>query len=320
MELQGCFPASSVVDVENVPYLLTEKGSLVFTFAPNGHIWGHRVDDGGTKRDVELEVYAPIAGMYTLRRRHAHASSWNHENDLTEGQKRAIRFVLSQKALCKVLGSLVLPYDWVRFLRVRYTERNQLSVGSRCNVLNAGGSNSSKLKLADCLLHGQVSRLGFFGIEYLDDKFTFQIGSGASVANVILLKFGPGGGSTDFNKASPDTLSELYKNGYNFFERGSTTEFPHYVVSAAQSQCKKFFVGHFPACVERHLFPNEITVLCDTENIFDVFQIDDALLLLEEKRVSETESELYWTIAVTKNKAVGELNRILSNNQGALNI
>ena len=65
----GCFAATSLVEVENIPYFRTEKGSLVFTISANGHIWGHRIEDGGKKNDIELEIFYPSDGGFILRQR-----------------------------------------------------------------------------------------------------------------------------------------------------------------------------------------------------------------------------------------------------------
>lgn len=323
-ESTGFLPASTLVETEHIPYLITEKGSLVFTIAPNGHVWGHRVEDGGTKRDIELEVYGPEFGGYTIKRKgwdHA-APSWSRGLELTKEQEKAVARILIQTALRGILGTLVLPLDYINFLKVRYINHayDLLPVG-RGN-LNTGGSNAVKIKIADCLLLNQTSKSGSFNIAYLDDKFTFQISGvhdgrlGEGAAAKIFLKKPGARGCLEFSDADPDGLCQIYRREDRFFERGVSTEFPHYVVFAAQAKNKKFFVGYFPACVERKLFPNELTVLCDTENVFDVFEIDDAILLLEEKRISETESELYWTFAVVQNKVLREHKRLLSNNPG----
>lgn len=315
----GVLPATAVVEMESIPYLRTEKGSLVFTIAPNGHVWGHRVEEGGTKRDIELEIYAPIEGGYTLKRKGFVGSSiWNTERDLTESQNRAIKRILAQKTLQTVLGTLVLHSSHRQVLKGYYKEYNPSSFGEPCRTLRVTESGYHDIRLADRLSRYNDSRLGFFNIEYLDDEFTFQI-CGA-VADIHLRKIGTKYVS-GFGKCGPSDLENLhYRDNYRFFKNSNEPEFPHYVVFAAQAKDKKFFVGNFPACVERHLFPNELTVLCDTENVFDVFQIDDAMLLLEEKRISETESELYWTFAVAKNKKVAELARLLSNNPKASGI
>ncbi|OGF63479.1 hypothetical protein A2926_01730 [Candidatus Giovannonibacteria bacterium RIFCSPLOWO2_01_FULL_44_40] len=324
MELMGSLPASSVAETEHIPYLLTEKGSLVFTIGPNGHVWGHRIEEGGTKRDIELEVYAPVEDGYTLRRKNEHASSgWALHSDLTESQKRAIRFILAQKALPTILGSLVLSQDLGCDFRAHYRKFNppSLSYGELCNVLNLTKSYFKNVRLVDCLSQNKVSKTGLFNVEYHDEKFLFTIGQayfscagGASVANVHYGKLGDISPRTDFSPLPFTDLTGMYKYGYRLFERGTEGDFPYYVLSAAQARNKKFSVGSFPACVERKLIPNEITVLYDTENLFDVFEIDDALLLLEEKRISEEQSELYWTVAVADNQITREHKRLFSNN------
>lgn len=321
-ESTGFLPAGTVVETEHIPYLLTEKGSLIFTIAPNGHVWGHRVEDDGIKRDIELEVYIPAFGGYTIKRKgwdHA-APSWSRGLELKKEQEKAISRILGQTALHTTLGALVLPFDCINFLKVRYINHAYTLLPAGRGDLLVGSSNPVKIKLVDCLLPNQTSKSGFFNIAYLDDKFTFQVSTayyacagGAAVANILIKT--PGIKSDlEFSNADPKGLYEIHKQGYRFFERGVNTEFPHYVVFAAQAKNKKFFVGHFPACVERSLFPNELAVLLDTENVFNVFEIDDALLLLEEKRISETDSELYWTFAVAQNKVLREHKRLLSNN------
>ena len=322
MELTGSLPASSVVETEHIPYLLTEKGTLVFTIAPNGHVWGHRIEDGGTKRDIELEVYAPVEDGYTLRRKNGHTSSgWALQSDLTESQKKAIRFILAQKSLYGVLGALVVSRGWFDGLDSHYKTHNE----HHGRLLSAMNPN---LCVVDCSdLHdkaNKASRAGLVSIEYSDDKFAFYVSTmyygvaGGATATKYSLKQSYRNPNDDlrWNKTSVQKLDVAYREGYRVFEKPDA-EFPQIVFSAAQARDGKFFVGSFPACVERSLFPNEIIVLCDTENIFDVLDIDDALLLLEERRISEKESELYWTFAIAHNKMWRELDRIKSNHNPA---
>lgn len=318
---QGFLNASSVVEIENIPYLRTEDGTLVFTIAPNGHIWGHRIEDGGDQRDIELEIFSSKSCGYTLRKKGDHSGMRTAcDNHLKEGQKKAVKHILAQReSFSKILKTILLPESSLYEFNKHYKGKSK-----HYRNLNATGKEFENISLIDCsFAQYHCSQQGFFFIEYLDKDFVFEIcgssfgtAGGAAINNVFLRKYGISG-EMGFSRATPKVLGGMYRDGYRFVGRGTTAEFPHYVVFAAQAEDKKFYVGHFPACVERGLIPNEITVLCDINNIFDCFEIDDAMLLLEEKRLSETESELYWTLAIAHNKFLHEHRRIKSNNSNA---
>ena len=322
----GCFAATSLVEVENIPYFRTEKGSLVFTISANGHIWGHRIEDGGKKNDIELEIFYPSDGGFILRQRDSKPvptfptvspttfSSPVYEKISVEHGK-VIRRILGQKApLTALLGCIALPEAWCLDIKQNYKVRRNSSLFLRLRDRDFNG------KVIDCSFRTQdqglgTSKLGLFNVEYLDNKYTFQL-SGGPVSSCILLGKSRKDGGARFGSTTVEGTMNLCREGYKLFTAGNI-EFPHYVFSVSKAKDKKFFVGDFLACVEREPFPNELTVLCDTENIFDCFEIDEAMLLLEEKRLSEAESELYWTVALAQNKVMCEQRRIKSNNPNA---
>ncbi|MBI2023101.1 hypothetical protein HYT01_00870 [Candidatus Giovannonibacteria bacterium] len=335
MEFTGVLQAKAVVEVENIPYLQTEKGTLVFTIASNGHIFGHRLEDGGdnNKRDVELEVFAPGSWGYTLRRRGGHSGARNIPvNELSENQEKVIHRIMAQRdILSGMLGVKILLFNTTTsILASKYTQTKGL-----LRKLD-DDRNTEYVGLADCSKTDYAyTGTGLFVVKYSDEKYRFQVSGAPEVGATHVSLFRPEDETVfGFTHGDMHKLSDLYQKGFRFFvnrseashwryavsaEQFASSEapYPHYVIHAAQAEKKKFFVGNFPACHERHLFPNEISVLLDTENIFNCYGVDDALLFLEEKRLSPEESKLYWTLAIAENKLMKEQRRIRSNNSGA---
>jgi hypothetical protein len=324
-EWQGSLSAKSVVETDYFPYLRTDKGSLVFTIAPNGHVFGHRVEVG-TKRDIELEIFGLFGGGYTLKRKNGFSMpSWSYERELTTGQKKTIKRIVGQKdSLSNILGSMVLDYNHASSLRENYSGPSFSESSWRLERYQYQDQEDIyRPAIVDCSIqnpHQRLSNSGLFCIEYKDADFTFEVSSGTC--------FSAGGVASDkvlwskvgeqykfgFSPLPISALTDVYKNGYRFFEPGQEKDFPHYVISAVRAEDKKFYVDHFPACAEKKMISSEKVVLYDIMNMFDVFEIDDALLFLEEKRLSENDSELYWTVVVSKNKIFQEHRRMKSNN------
>ena len=87
-----------------------------------------------------------------------------------------------------------------------------------------------------------------------------------------------------------------------------SASFPHTLVKAFPANHKSFDISGMKRVSDR------LVVMYGENNIFDVFSIDDALLILEEDRISETTSIQAWTLCIAQNQVARNLLRLYSNN------
>lgn len=279
--------------------------SLVFTIAPNGHVWGKRLDEKSGKNDVEIEIFAPTHGGYIFRKITSKITTISNfktdvvrEPKLTVEQDRKIKTILSQKEkITYLLGTLMLRSYEVSLVG-NYHHWNCSHRKLEHPAISPEGLHY-RVKIVDCSyepLQNRLSNLRHWSLSYDDTSFYFQFNAQIPIRHEKNHAYGSLSGSLINSKT------------VHYPEFGKDFPRLHYFIAKAEN--KKFDLRSW----NRKTLPPELKIMYGEHNFFDYFEIDDAVLLLEEERTSETESNFYWTIGVAQNKVVRNLMRLKSNN------
>ena len=147
--------------------------SLIFTIAPNGHVWGKQLDSKSSRNDVEIRIYAPYPGGIICRKRDEVPSI--HKPALTVEQERKISLILSQKEKINyLLGTLMLRSHEVSLVGNYY----HWDCGRQKNLghptVNPEGL-PYMVKVVDCSYGGNIviSSFGNWDLKYDDSSFRF---------------------------------------------------------------------------------------------------------------------------------------------------
>lgn len=279
--------------------------SLIFTIAPNGHVWGKRLDEKSGKNDIEIEIFAPYLRGMLFRKLGMSPSI--HKPTLTKEQERKINLILGQKERINyLLGTLMLRSHEVSLVgnyhhwdcrRKNSFERpsiNPEELPYRVKVVDCSYGNSTLLS----------SNLGHWALSYDDASFRFHF-----YANVELRQE-KAGALQQVGNCFDKGVQNLHH--YPKFDHA----FPRFRYHSLQAENKKFdLIGcESKSPTLAKILPRTLKIMYGEYDFFDYFEVDDAVLLLEEERLSETESNFYWTIGVAKNKLARNLMRLKSNN------
>lgn len=281
--------------------------SLIFTIAPNGHVWGKKLDDKSGKNDVEIEIFAPERGGYLVRKQGAqtttHHSAGNSKSFVTMSgilittaeQDKKIKTILAQKErIYYLLGTLMLRSHEVSLVG-NYHHWNHSHRKLERPSINPEGLPYA-IKVVDCSyepIQNCLSGLRHLELSYDDASFRFRFNA------KIRTRLGPD---------KEEGYNDIVFDPIQYPEFGKN--FPRFHYFTAQAENKKFDLRSW----NHKTLPPELKIMYGEYNFFDYFEIDDAVLLLEEERTSETESKFYWTIGVAQNKLARNLMRLKSNN------
>jgi hypothetical protein len=271
----------TAVQQETFEPLHTGK-SLVFTIAPNGHVWGKRLDVKSHGGDLELEIFAPYETMCFAKLlrwadgkvRLDKALTSEH---ITNEQKKKVYMILAQKEqIEKMLPNLFLyrsynmPCDFKREPESRtLLEWPQIAV-------------SIKVIREPFGLSFERSAAGLFGFQY-DGQFTL-------VAEKHMR----------FCREVHRVGQEIHARYANSIEVGSFQISTFVARNGMFHQLSGSGIG-------RRIW----RVMDGEHNIFDRYDIDDALLLLEYEKESHMS---HWTLVPVQDMELREMVRKLSNN------
>src|SRR3989338_7934591 len=156
--------------------------SLIFTIAPNGHVWGKKLDEKSGKTDVEVEIFAPAPGGYFLRQVGKNAITSIIEVSAIESlrptveQKKKIITILSQKERINyLLGTLMLRSHDIYLVGGYYYRYSDGESFGRPLI------NPEELpytiKVIDCSYGSEPrkSALGYWDLVYFNSQFVFQL-------------------------------------------------------------------------------------------------------------------------------------------------
>jgi len=287
-------------------------GSLVFTIAPNGKVWGKRLDGQSGNKDIELEIFWPDPCACLVRQK-----SWRdperldrayHRANLTISQRQKIGTILNQKEKIQdVLGTVMvsatnrptwsLPGNYIRDARWHNCKLSTSKLCQSISVVDCTYGKTAQL----------ISSLGLVSIRYDDSKCAFRF-------SVVTPAAYPWKEKTSGNRLHQiegyiDTLFDLNKV-VCFYER-KDDELPYVAFWASQAEDKEFLMPQ--GCPYGSTKPT-IRAMYNENNFFDLFDVDDALLLLEEKRLTDSQFELHWTFCIAQNRLARNLARLNSNN------
>ncbi len=278
--------------------------SLVLTIAPNGKVWGKRLDEESTKRDVEIEIFAPVAGGYQLHRKGKSGREPilpGFERELTVEQQKKIKMIFSQEdEIYYLLGTLqVGQLDSLSSSHFR-----RPSSVDNIYVLPCRGSYS--VYTVGVGENSAESKSGLHRISYDDYQCVFNFESTKnSVADMEACKHcgGAWNSRNDWWDGSACHLPHNQQNG-----------FPRFQCFSGQAKNGIFNLRYSSTGEAIRFFQKSLRVMFKEHNFFDLFAVDDAVLLLEEERMSEGTSTFHWTLAIVQNKLARNLVRLSSNN------
>lgn len=318
-KLENKSPANTVITtiIEESVEPLKEKNSLVFTISANGKTWPKLLDYKSSKNDIELRIYSPVPAGCLIQFKRAEDCLSEFQplpevlGELTVEQQKKINAILAQKARINyLLGTLMVSYPLQ--LDERYGKREPDFMKVKVGPENFGhrdsvGGNNYQLKVIDCS-YGTLCKFtcqGYFAnIKYNDVNFSFV------VPCINITSFLPQG-----SKDIRTRVKEIQKES---FQEKLSCSFPYTLVKAFPAKNKSFDIsGNTIYPEDRNgmkRMSNELVVMYGKNNIFDAFSIDDALLILEENRLSETVSDVGWTLCIAQNKVARNLPRLQSNN------
>lgn len=328
--------------------------AIVFTIAPNGHVISHEIDDvaegkgGGQKNDIELEIFAPGDSGYLLWRRGEkyRRISWDTsylplgyhrfgELSLTRSQKKKIFAIVSQGEKIQHMLGTIMVNDNPSSVEA-YIHRSTLC-SSHVSLRGDPVATRKDIQLIECSYEypqnkWNSSTFRIWDIEYDTVNCSFLFSREYHPDDVVKSQDTKNGREYIqegvFFRIRNDQKEEVIvpsaENPYihtniahisQFSYRRHLANYPYPVVFyAAQAENKQFNFSAADAVVKRNLVAPHLRVMYGIENIFDFYEIDDAVLLLEEVRISDTVSELYWTLAIAHNTVIRNFKRIISNN------
>lgn len=290
--------------------------SLVCVIAPNGHVWGKRVNAKSGQRDVELEIFAPQKSGCRIKKGCEGKDVWVSSSiplnfftlaDSTQEQRKKIQIILSEKEkLQYLLGTLMvtLVENLADSPMGRYARRTDTP---KINVTQSDLAYSIKVvdcseKQQDCEIKKSDAPFGYcrFYLSYAQPSFSFVV----HPARAFSVRDG---------KDWPDSHTPRCE-GY-WLPKGPSP-FPRVELYVIQAAHGRFDMSSASACKDRKLIQPSIRIMYGEYDFFDYFDIDDAALILQEERTSEEHSKLHWTLGIAKSEVWSNLQRIQSNHHG----
>ncbi|OGZ99683.1 MAG: hypothetical protein A3D41_04680 [Candidatus Sungbacteria bacterium RIFCSPHIGHO2_02_FULL_41_12b] len=280
--------------------------SLVFTIAPNGKVWGKRLDVKSTSRDVELEIFSGTDDGYVLWKLDGGNRVRRYPNVLTIEQRRKVDMIMfEERTITHLLSTIVvlapinLPDNYLPSMRPYLLfrglhEQPALRRNIFAHVVDCSDDSSP--------LAG--SKGGLWSIQYCDKRFSFVFFDPREQDEYLQ------GRKLERNEYSIANVC-LHQRAEN-----NKTIFPRHEFYAVQAQNGEFDLFRSGAFQRQKLFLRSVVrVTYGGHDFFDYFKVDDVLLLLEEFRTTETDSEFTWTIAVAQNKFIRNILRLHSNSK-----
>lgn len=311
-----------VFEPKDFPYLNTGK-SLVFVIARNGMIWGKRLDKQSSKGDIELEVFWPkedgclirivIDAKVNVVSNSVPLCVLNQRNDFTIEQKRRIESILSQKEIIQYeLGTLMvrpfpnLDLDWRSISAFhRKTDKCILDFmhGEPCNikVINCPRSPNeyqSSLNLSSWNFYYDDAAIDF---KFFSDSI-YKINSTCKINERLAV------GTSE----NPVRFADIQNIESRFDSNGAVIV---KVFFASRLSEKKFDMSSIKLRNNIKIKPS-LRIMYGEYDFFEYFDIDDAVLVLEEETISAGLPKLSWTLGIAQNKHVREMMRLASNNSG----
>ena len=285
--------------------------SLIFTIAPNGHVWGKRLDEKSGKNDIEIEIFALGPGGCRFGKRENYREGLNatyttqlfapaNPPKLTAEQERKINLILSQKERINyLLGTLMLKSYEISLVG-NYHHRYSDGENFERPLINPE-ELLYKVRVVDCSYDPEPkkSALDYWDLVYFDSQFVFQFNPRQTLRCNSGGPLITPGEVLDFSEA---------RFGVHFIDE--VKEYPRVEFFAVQAENEKFDLRNW----YHKTLPPKLKIMYGEYDFFGYFLVDDAVLLLEEERLSETESKFYWTIGVAQNKLARNLMRLKSNN------
>ena len=313
MDISGDFDGGSaapsgrlqVLEPKDFPYLHTRK-SLVFVIARNGMVWGKRLDDQSTKGDIEIEVFWPredgcFLRIFDQKIGYPHNSVNYQREGISKEQARKIELILSRKEEIQYeLGTLMVQpwatddsnYEGGR----RFPQYRRMMVKPQ---LDFPLGDPCKIKVIDCSY-----------------SYEWQ-----SSENLSSWQFRYDNEAADFK-----FLSSIYRDGYNLEHPISSADIQNIESNLANPDCviaKTFFAAKLSGrkfdMYDLKLHGDAkinpcLRIMYGEYDFFEYFDIDDAVLILEEETCSLHFPKLFWTLGIAQNKHVREMMRLASNN------
>lgn len=280
--------------------------SLIFTIAPNGHVWGKRLSNESDKNDLEIEIFAPVHGGYLFRRTRSKRTTLGEfetalcaNPDITAEQKRKINLILSQKEKINyLLGTLMLRSHEVSLVgNYHHWDCDRRKNFERPSINPEGLPYSTVVRDCSYANADPSSRWTLWHLKYDDASFRF------SFSPIIAMRWRKSEGTCTGGEYTNHFMGETHHPEFD-------KDFPRIKFFSVQAQNKKFDLRSW----NHKTLPPELKIMFGEYDFFDFFEVDDAVLLLEERQTSETESEFYWTLGVAQNKLIRNLMRLKSNN------
>lgn len=314
-----------IFEPKDFPYLNTGK-SLVFVIARNGMVWGKKLDEQSSKGDIELEVFWPRDDG-CLVRQWGSMREWGGEGygsrlgstpqytlptaiktlNVSVEQNRKIESILSQKEIIQYeLGTLMVkpcpPRSHINCSHLMEYRRVstehikcmlQFPVGEPCNI-----------KVVDCSYgkKEQTTTNVSWNFYYDNAAIDFKFFSGDMREQDLHLVVG-----TPENPVGFAAVQNLRGSFYN----GSDTVIKTFFASRLSE--RKFDMSGARLHNDVKINPR-LRIMYGEYDFFEYFEVDDAVLVLEEETISAGPPKLFWTLGIAKNKHVREMMRLASNN------
>lgn len=301
-----------VFEPKDFPYLNTGK-SLVFVIARNGMVWGKRLDEQSSKGDIELEVFWPredgclikqfcganegIEGPYkTLDGRRV--------NKFSMEQIRKIESILSQKETIQYeLGTLMVRdpnyKDWrhlPQYQRMKTPCKLDFPLGEPCAIKVVNCSNNPKWQSSP-----NLSSWNFY---YDDAAIDFKFFSDSIHREGQRLVVG--------TPENPVRFTDIQNIESSFENYGAVIVKTFFTSRLSEG---KFDMSGVKLRGNVKIKPS-LRIMYGEYDFFEYFEVDDAVLVLEEEIISAGSPKLSWTLGIAQNKHVREIMRLASNNPG----
>lgn len=306
-----------VYEPKDFPYLNTGK-SLVFVIARNGMVWGKKLDEQSSRGDIELEVFWPREDGCLIRQWYSDGYGIvgptgqttlpraREALHISVEQNRKIESILSQKEIIQYeLGTLMVrpetdttDHNYKQALPYRRMDKP-------IPLLRNFSSEPCNIKVVDCSYNcdKRLDTVAFTWKFFYDDlaaDFKFLSNNIYDKTERLLI------GTTE-NPLGPSDIVNYESN----FDNGTITEVHR--CFAAKLFNKQFDMSGVKLRSNKKINPC-LRIMYGEYDFFEYFEVDDAVLVLEEQTSSSYSPKLLWTLGIAQNKCVREMMRLASNN------
>lgn len=305
-----------VFEPKDFPYLNTGK-SLVFVIARNGMVWGKRLDKQSSKGDIELEVFWPRKDGCLVRQWTGTSEYYGVTVQATmqsqlalkmfsREQERKIESILSQKEVIQYeLGTLMVrpgtdttDHNFKQTLPYRRMDKP-------IPLLRNFSNEPCNIIVVDCSYNRdkRLDTVAFTWKFFYDDlaaDFKFLSNKIYDKTERLLI------GTTE----NPIELSDI-GNYENNFDNGIITEVHRCFAAKLLNKQFDMSVGRLRS---NEKINHSLRIMYGEYDFFEYFEVDDAVLVLEEQTFSSSPPKLFWTLGIAQNKFVREMMRLASNN------